>query len=283
MTTIANTEMAAAWDGAEGEHWAANAAHYERTADRLWAKFLAEVRVQPKDEVLDIGCGTGASTRSVARLAADGRVVGIDLSAPMLAHARDAAQGEGTDNVEFEQGDAQVHPFPTEAFDLAISSHGAMFFNDPVAAFTNIRSALRPGGRLALTAWRPLRENEWLVAIRTALAAGRDLPEPPPGMPGPFGLADADHVRRVLGGAGFTDVRVEPVDEPMVFGRDTDDAYAFMCTMGIVRGLSHDLDDEARTQSLADLRATIEQHATPDGVLFDSAAWLITARNGGAA
>jgi SAM-dependent methyltransferase len=194
MTTIANTEMAAAWDGPEGEHWAANAAYYENVADRLWDRFLAEVRVQPRDEVLDIGCGTGASSRSVARLAPEGRVVGIDLSSPMLARAREAAERDGLRNLEFVQGDAQVHPFPADAFDLAMSSHGAMFFNDPVTAFANIRSALRPDARLAMTAWRPLRENEWLVAIRTALAAGRDLPEPLPGMPGPFGLADADHV-----------------------------------------------------------------------------------------
>ncbi len=281
--TIANTEMAAAWDGAEGEHWAASADHYEGAGGRLWAKFLAEVSVRPRDEVLDVGCGTGPSTRSVARLASKGRVVGIDLSSPMLAHARDAAQREGIGNIEFVQGDAQVHPFPAGAFDLAISSHGAMFFIDPVAAFANIRTALRPAGRLALTSWRPLHENEWLVGIRTALAAGRELPEPPPGLPGPFGLADADHIRRVLGEAGFLDVRVEPVDEPMVFGRDADDAYAFMCSMGIVRGLSHDLDDENRAQSLSNLRAMIEQHETPDGVLFNSAAWLITAHNGEAA
>jgi SAM-dependent methyltransferase len=269
--------MAAAWDGPEGEHWAANAERYEGVGRRLWSRFTEAVPVGRGDHVLDVGCGTGRSARDVARLAPEGEVLGVDLSSAMLERARAAAAREGLANVRFEQADAQVHDFPAAAFDLAISVHGAMFFADPVAAFANIRSALRPGGRLALTAWRELRHNEWLVAVRDALAVGRVLPEPPPGVPGPFALAEEGTVRRVLGEAGFTGVDLAAVEEPMELGATVEDAYAFVSDLGIARGLTHDLDEESRAKAFDALRRTVAEHATPEGVLFGSAAWLITA------
>lgn len=275
-----NADMATAWDGPEGEQWAANAERYEGTARRLWQRFLERVPIAPDAVVLDIGCGTGRSARVVARLARRGSVLGVDLSSPMLAYARDAAAREGILNVRFEQADAQVHPFAPGTFDLAISMFGAMFFADPVAAFANVRRALRPDGRLALVAWRPLRENAWLTGVREAVAMGRALPEPPAGLPGPFGLADPDQVRDVLGAAGFADVSVEPVDEPMELGRTADEAYAFVADLGIARGLTQDLDEEARATAFAALRRLVDDHATPEGVLIGSAAWLVTARAG---
>ena len=170
-----------------------------------------------------------------------------------------------------------MHPFEPGSVDLAISSFGCMFFADPVAAYANIGRAIRPGGRLALLAWRDLASNEWAQAVRGALALGRDLPSPPPGIPGPFAFADPDHVRRVLGAAGYADVRLSEIDEAIEFGADADDAFSFVRTMGVVRGLSHDLDEESRQRGLAALRDVLAAHETPDGVLFGTAAWLITA------
>ena len=279
MGEIANADMAAAWDGPEGEHWAAHADAYERTGRRLWRRFTDAVPVRTDDHVLDVGCGTGSSTRDLARTASAGEALGVDLSSAMLERAREAAARDGLTNVRFERADAQVHPFERGAFDLAVSTHGVMFFADPVAAFANIRRALRPGARLAFTSWRPLRENEWLLAIRDALAAGRALPEPPTGAPGPFGLADADDVRRILADAGFTNVTLDAVDEPMDLGAGVAEAYAFVGTFGITRGLTHDLDSETRDKALDTLRQVLADHATPDGVLLGSAAWLVTAVN----
>ena len=279
--TIANVEMAQAWDGEEGERWAEYAERYEAAGTRTWKRFLERAPVQTGDDVLDVGCGTGSSTRDVARLVAPGRVLGIDLSSRMLGRARRRCADEGLSNVAFEQADAQVHPFDPEAFDVAISSFGVMFFADPVAAFANIGRALRPGSRLALLTWRDLRTNPWITTIRDALAAGRTLPEPPPDAPGPFGLARPDHVRAVLGGAGFTGVELEPVDEPVWLGRDGDDAWSFVRTMGIVKGLSSDLDADARERAFAEVRSVLSRAAGADGVLLPSAAWLVTARRPG--
>ena len=154
--------------------------------------------------MLDVGCGTGKPTLDLARLASPGHVLGVDLSRRMLGRARDRAEAEGLTNVEFLQADAQVHPFDEGAFDVAVSVFGAMFFNDPVAALSNVGRALRPGGRLAVLAWQALARNQWLVALRAALAVGRTLGAPPNGAPGPFALAEPDHVRWVLGAAGMS-------------------------------------------------------------------------------
>ncbi len=278
MLTIVNSEQSAAWNGDEGEHWTEHADRYDVAGGRLWSRFLAAGLIGASDRVLDIGCGTGQSTRDAARAAASGSALGVDLSGIMLERARHRAVSEGLTNVTFEQADAQVHPFDEGAFDVAISRFGAMFFADPVAAFANIRRAVRSEGRLALLAWRGLAENDWLQLFRGALAQGRDLPEPPPDAPTPFSLADPDRVRRVFTEAGFADVEFEAIDEPMKFGSDADDAFGFIRSQGVVKGLTDDLDDAAKAQAFEDLRAVVKSHETGDGVLLDTAAWLITAK-----
>ena len=276
--TIANEEMANAWDGEEGDRWVEHADRYDAAGTRYAQRLLATAAIAGGESVIDVGCGTGGTTRDAARLAAPGRVLGVDLSTGMLDLARRRADDEGLANVAFERADAQVHPFEPEAFDVGISSFGVMFFADPVAAFANIARALRRDGRLVFMVWRELARNEWITAIRDALAVGRSLPSPPPNAPGPFGLADETHVRTVLVGAGFTDVGVTSVDEPIELGRDADDAWSFVRTLGIVKGLTSDLDDAMRARALADVQAVLDRHATPDGVLFAGSAWLVTAR-----
>jgi SAM-dependent methyltransferase len=277
LLTITNVEQAEAWDGAEGEHWAANADRYETAGRRTWQRFLDAQLLAVDDDVLDIGCGTGKSTRDAARVASSGSVRGVDLSGPMLEQARARAAAEGLTNVSFEQADAQVNPFDEGAFDVAVSCFGAMFFNDAVAAFTNIGRAVRPGGQLAVLAWRELARNEWLTAFREALAVGRTLPPPPVGAPGPFGLADAGHVRDILTAAGYSGVDFTEIDEPIEFGTDADDAWGFVRKIGIVEGLTQGLDEPDKRRALDQLRATVAAHDTGNGVLFGSSAWLITA------
>ena len=275
--TIANVEMAKAWDE-EGVEWTRDADRYDAAGARHWQRFLDAGLISPTDRVLDIGCGTGQSARDAARLASEGSVLGVDLSTQMLDEARRRAAAEGLTNVTFEHADAQVHPFDAGGYDTAISRFGAMFFADAPAAFANIARALRPGGRLGLQAWQGLAENEWLVAMRDALAAGRDLPVPPSGGQGPFALADPDGVRALLTGAGFGDVRFQSVEEPMYLGADPDDAWVFVRGQGIFRGLTQDLDDDMKAQAIAKLRQVLVDHATDDGVLAGAASWIITAR-----
>lgn len=275
---IANTEQAAAWDGHEGDRWTKHADRHDRASRRHWQRLLDADLIATGDAVLDVGCGTGKSTRDAARVAAQGSALGVDLSAAMLERARERSKAEGLVNVTYVQADAQIHHFDAAGFDTAISCFGAMFFGDPVAAFDNIGRGLRPGGGLALLAWRELERNEWLVELRAALAVGRQLPVPPPDAPTPFALADADRVRGILGAAGYEKIEFRPIDEPIDFGSDAQDAFTFVRTLGIVEGLTQDLDDDGRAHALGGLQKTLVAHDGPEGVLFGTSAWLITAR-----
>jgi SAM-dependent methyltransferase len=276
-----NEEMAAAWDGPEGAQWAENADRYEVVSTRYRNVLIDALALGETSTALDVGCGNGGSTVAAGRIATSGAVLGVDLSSQMLAVGRARAAAEGLGHVRFEQADAQVHPFPAATYDTAFSQFGAMFFADPVAAFANIRGALRPNGSLVLFGWRELGRNEWVRAWRDALAAGRSLPEPPAGAPGPFGMADRELNTERLVAAGYRDVEHRSVDETMCFGKDADDAYAFALTAGITRGLTTDLDDTTRTAALDDLRRMLTDHETPDGVLLAGSAWLVTARTNG--
>jgi SAM-dependent methyltransferase len=275
---IANAAQLETWNGHEGRHWAENADRYERANRRFAERLIEAADVSASDAVLDIGCGTGRTTRDVARLAPRGSALGVDLSAAMLDYAREQSRADGLTNVAFVQADVQTNAFDENAFDVAISSFGAMFFDDPISAFTNIGRALRPGGRAALVVWRELARNEWLTELRAAVAVGRQLPEPPPGAPSLFGLADPDRTRELLVASGFESVDLDPIDEPVELGAPAEDAYAFVRTLGIIEGLTRDLDDTTRARALEQLRTAVSSHATTDGVLFGGSAWLITAR-----
>jgi SAM-dependent methyltransferase len=277
-TAVANVAMAEAWDGDEGEDWARDWERYDRAVRGYQHVLAAAAAVAATDRVLDVGCGTGESTRDAARAATHGSALGVDLSSPMIERARGLARAEGIDNVAFEQVDVQVHPFDGATYDLVVSRFGTMFFADPVAAFANLGGALRPGGRLVMVAWRGVADNEWLQCMFAALALGRVLPVAPVGAPGPFGLADPDQTRSTLTAAGFGAVELVPVDAPFWQGSDADDAFGFFRGTGIVRGMTQGLDDAQRAQALGNLRATMVDHDTGEGVFFGSGAWLISAR-----
>ncbi|GAA4610695.1 class I SAM-dependent methyltransferase [Actinoallomurus liliacearum] len=234
--------------------------------------------VRPHDHVLDIGCGIGQTTRAAARTARAGGALGIDISASAVARAREIARTEGLGNVTFENADAQVHRFPQERFDLAISRFGTMFFDDPVAAFANIGRTLRPAGRLVMMVWQPRERNEWNVAIRRSLA-GPDGPAAAASAgPDPFSLADPPAVKEILGAAGFADIAFTDVHEPVYYGPDVaaalDWVHGFTCTGEALKRL----DPAAAARVVGRLREMLSAHLSDDGVWFDSRAWLITAR-----
>ena len=271
----ANVVQSGEWNGADGEYWATYHREYERLLGVFDRALVAAGDVGPGDRILEIGCGTGATTRALAARAADGSVLGLDLSGPMLTVARSAADRERVRNVEFVQGDAQVYPFEPSSFDVAVSRMGCMFFGDPATAFANVGRALRPGGRLALTVWQEVAANEWVTAIDDALGEtpSEDAAEEPTGyVPGPFSLADRELCTSLLQSAGFVDVGVEDLRLPLAFGT-VDEAQSFLETW-----IDEDLDDERRTQATATLRRLLVQNATDEGVLLPSATWLITAR-----
>ncbi|MEO5839824.1 MAG: class I SAM-dependent methyltransferase [Acidimicrobiales bacterium] len=274
---IANVDMAAAWDGDEGDDWATDWQRYDRAVAGYHRALLDHAAITRAAAVLDIGCGNGETTRAAARIAVEGSALGVDLSSRMLERARELTMAEGLPNARFAQADAQVHDFGSDRFDIVVSRFGAMFFADRQAAFTNIAGAMRQGCRLVMVAWQDVDNNEWISALRGALAVGRTLPSPPMGGPGPLGLADPDGVRVVLTNTGFGNVQIEPFDGPFWVGADADDAFAFTRRTGIVRGLLQGLDDADRARALAALQQVIIEHDTTEGVVFRSSVWLISA------
>jgi len=246
---------------------------------RLYNEVLRQAcSVRRHDHVLDVGCGTGQTTREAARMATAGSGLGVDLSAQMIDRAREFAQAEGLHNVTFERTDAQVHPFPPKHFDLTISRFGTMFFDDPVAAFANIWRALRPAGRLVMMVWQGHERNEWEVAIHRSLEGFEGSVAVAPEGPDPFSLANPTTVEGVLDAAGFADVTFTDVHEPVFYGPDVATALdwvrSFTCTNDVLKRL----DPIAAERALARLRETLAAHASGDGIWFDSRAWIVTAR-----
>ena len=205
-------------------------------------------------------------------------LLGIDLSAQMLEHARRVASGEGLADVGFEQADAQVHAFPAGRFDVAISGlRGSMFFDDPVAAFGNIGHALRSGGRLVLMVWQARERNAWWTKIREAIAGdaelrARERPERP------FSLGDLAEASGILTAAGFTRVSFTDVHEPVYYGPDVGVALNVVSGLAMPRDLLAGMDEGTAENALERLRATLAAHLTGEGVLFDARTWIIAAR-----
>ncbi|OZM72177.1 SAM-dependent methyltransferase [Amycolatopsis antarctica] len=272
----ANAGQLRAWDGDQGAYWTERAERFDEGVARYHERFIAAAAIEPESDVLDIGCGSGRTTRDAARAAPAGSALGVDLSSRMIDLARRTAEREHLANVTFRQADAQVHPFTPAGVDVAISRHGAMFFGDPEAAFTNIARALRPGGRLVLLTWQPMDRNAWMSTFRSVFAGGRELPAPAADGPGPAALSEPGTVRALLESAGFADVRLDALHEPMYFGRDVDDACRFIS--GQFAAMAAELDAEARARALELLRADMAGHLTGEGVRYDSAAWLVRAR-----
>ena len=235
--------------------------------------------IGPGDAVVDIGCGTGLTTREAARAASPGRVVGVDVSERMLERARQVTAAEGLENVRYELGDAQVHRFDPAGFDVAISRFGTMFFSDPAAAFANIAAALRPGARLVLLVWQRREDNGWMQAIDAALG---DAAQPPPPGLDPFSLGDAVATARLLDGAGFDGVRFADIHEPVLYGHDLDAALAIVQGFQDTTAALATLSDGEAARTVERLRATLAAHYGDErGVALDSRSWLITARRRG--
>ncbi|MEV6900464.1 methyltransferase domain-containing protein [Amycolatopsis sp. NPDC051372] len=245
---------------------------YDAELCRYQPWLRAAVAVGPEDTVLDIGCGAGTTTCEAARLAIRGSALGIDVSAARLEIARRLAGDVA--NVRFEQADAQVHEFPPTEFTLAFSRFGTMFFADPVAAFTNLRRALRPGARLVQLVWQRGDQQEWLSEISRAVG------NPPVPDDSPFSLGDPAVVSEVLTTAGFTDLSLTDVAEPLWYGPDPGTAVAAVKPLRLVGDVLAQLDDAETERALDRLREVMATHQSADGVWLGSRAWLVTACRG---
>ena len=273
-----NTDQIEFWNGDAASQWVSAQSALDAMLEPLSAIAIDAANVSAGERVLDIGCGCGGTSLTLA--AAGASVTGVDISAPMLAHATERANAEGAD-ARFEEGDASVATFNGD-YQLLFSRFGVMFFADPTAAFANLRTALADGGRMAFLCWQSPKVNPWMSIAAAALGPFTTPPAeaPDPRAPGPFAFADPAYLREVLEGAGFADVDIQPATADLHVGDDVESAIRFLSEIGpLSRGLA-DMDDSTREQALTAVRTALANHLTENGLDLGAACWLVRASKG---
>lgn len=266
------------WNEMAGPRWVASQEQLDRMLEGITARLLEAADPRTGEQVIDVGCGCGATTLLAAqRVGETGSVVGLDLSRPMLDHARTRRPPE-LGQVDFVLADAAKHTFEKGSVDLLISRFGVMFFPDPVAAFSNLRGSLRDGGRAAFVCWREPGLNPWISLAMQALPEVEAPPLPPADKPGPFSLQDRETVERILGAAGFTDVELEALDVPVQLGADLDQVEYMYTQIGPLALLLRDASDEDRASIMARVRTHLAEQIGEGGLSLPSASWIVHAR-----
>jgi ubiquinone/menaquinone biosynthesis C-methylase UbiE len=276
-----NEKQVEAWNGGESVHFVDHADRYDRQLAPFTEALLEQVRLNQRRSLLDVGCGCGALTLATSGIA--GSSIGVDISVPLTEVASERARKARIDNVEFVVADAQTHAFVPGTFDLVISQFGLMFFDDPVRAFSNLRSSLAPDGRLAFVSWRGLAANEWLTVVVDEVSNRAEIPEfgGLANGPGMFALKDQDETTALLVAAGFTDMAFEPLAPTILIGGGgtVDQSIDFLLGMGMVRGLVGLAGTEAHDEVVEAVRSSLTERYEPGvGLRFGAAAWLVTAR-----
>lgn len=269
-------EQATYWKGAGGEGWLAAYQRIQRAIGEIGDLTLAAANARDGERAIDIGCGTGDTTAALAAsVGPRGHVLGVDISEPLIA----AARAHRIDNATFVVGDAATHPFKAGDYDLVFSRFGVMFFADPVAAFDNIRRALKPAGRLVFVAWRTPQENPWgTVPARAAQPFLPPQQRPGPEDPGQFSFGDRARVERILREAGFTAPAIAPVDRQIWMGDSVAEVVAGAGRFGPLARAFAGAEPAAIEKAKQAIAEVLAPHEGPAGVRLPGACWLVTAR-----
>lgn len=267
------------WNAVAGETWVQFQEPLDRQIEPLGLAAIDVLQPVPGEHIIDIGCGCGQSSLTLAaRVAPTGSVVGIDLSRPMLEVARQRPRPAANLRVDFRQLDAQNGGLGRGVFDAAFSRFGVMFFGDPVAAFGNIRASLKPGGRLVFVCWRSLAENPWMLApLQAALPFIPPVAPPDPTAPGPFAFADAGRVRAILSDAGFASVTTDPFNA-RIGGADVEQSLKLALRLGSLGAALREHPELSGKVAVA-VKDLLSKYLTPGGVLMPSAVWIVRAQN----
>jgi SAM-dependent methyltransferase len=281
----ANREQQSFWNEHAGPIWVRNQESLDQQIRPHGELALARLSAKPGERILDVGCGCGETALALAtEVGASGAVLGVDLSEPMLARARERAAEAGHEQVSFRVADAEDADFGEKPFDAVFSRFGVMFFGAPETAFANLLAALRPRGRLCFVCWGPLGENAWVgVPMEAAAPLIDPLPAPPPGAPGPFAFSDPDRPRRILEAAGFESIRIERADVPMSpGGGDPAAAADVFLDIGPLGRVLREMgaDDALRERVKATVRESLEAHVTDGRLELASVVWLVQAERG---
>ena len=269
-----HAEQLAFWNGPAVTRWITKQEQMDAALSPVADAAIKLAAVQPGERVLDIGCGSGATSIALAGLVGkSGHVTGIDVSAQMIELARRRSSKIG--NLDYLLADAASEAFAAP-FDLLFSRFGVMFFGDPVAAFSNLRRALKPRGRLVFACWRPLSENPWmLVPLQAVQPLVPPQPRPGPNDPGPFAFGDMERVKQILASAGFGAPRITRLDLPMLLGETLDGAAEQATSMGAASRALRDQPENIVAAARKAVRAALAPHSVAGRVALPGAVWLV--------
>ncbi len=274
-----NSSQIEYWNGQAGHNWATQAEQLDRMLSEFCRQLVEKVAEKDTlDSVLDIGCGAGAVSLTIARSMPDCEgIYGIDISEPLLEVARLRAKKANLP-VRFLQADASSHLFDSPVQTM-VSRFGVMFFEDPVLAFDNLRRSVTANGRLIFTCWQSIKLNAWASApLRAAIPLLKEpLPAPDPLAPGPFAFADKDRVSSILSNAGWSKINIESIDTQLQLpGTTVDESAKFMMTLGpLARVLSEQGLEEAPVK--AALTELLSNHkGVNDEIWMDASCWLVS-------
>jgi len=278
---MSNAEQIEYWNGDAGKRWAEDDDIMARLLHPVCEALLDHAPIAGCSAALDVGCGGGSQSFMLAqRLSSSARVLGVDISGPMLGVARSKSAAPGSAQVEFLQADASTHAFPPDSFDLLFSRFGVMFFDDPVAAFANLLGALQAGGKLAFSCWQSMSDNDWTrIPIEAALQHVPAPEPPPPNAPGPFAFADAGRVESILGEAGFSGISVQPFLTRLRMGEASELSQAVreLARIGPVSRLLTGQPAEVLEKVFPAMEAALAPWYEDGALSLPAAIWLVTA------
>ena len=274
-----NTDQIAYWHGPNGQRWTDRQAEQDVLLAPVSKALIERAAAKPGDRILDVGCGCGSTSIALAgQVAPSGFVLGIDISGPMLARARELAPKGAP--VDFALADATVYPFDPGSFDLLVSRFGVMFFAEPAVSFANLRRALRPAGRVAFACWREPRENPWMMSPLQAIYQHvPKLPPQGPEDPGPFAFASEERVNRILGEAGYKRIEMEPValSFDIAIGRGLDAAVQAAMQIGPGSRALDGHPPETRAAAAKSVREMLTPYLRGQSVALPGSIWIVTA------
>ena len=279
-----NADQIAYWNGPNGQRWTDRQAEQDVLLAPVTQALIDRAAVRQGERIIDVGCGCGGASMALAsRVAPTGFVLGVDISGPMLARARQLAPKGASERlpVDFVLADATVYPFDPGSFDLLVSRFGVMFFAEPAISFSNLRRALRPLGRMAFACWREPRENPWMMAPLQAIYQHvPKLPPQGPEDPGPFAFASEERVHRILGEAGFKRIQMEPValSFDIAIGRGLDAAVQAAMQIGPGSRALDGHPPETRAAAATTVKETLAPFVRGDSVPLPGSIWIVTAR-----